>query len=612
MAIASTAAVLAAGIALRAALGRWPHSGQGIPPMHGDFEAQRHWLEVTSALPRSAWYVNGTDNDLQYWGLDYPPLTAWHSLAMGTAALAVRPSLVELGASRGAEAPKDRAFMRATALLSDCTVLVPALLLAAWASLPRGPLGRQAGRPALSGWMPTAVALPLLSAPGLLLIDHGHFQYNGVSLGLAVAAGAAMALSRPGSGGLALRVASAGLFSAALSYKQMLLFLAPAAFVAHLAAALRGVRSARGLLLAAAEVAAVGAAVLASTAAVWLPLCGGTGPDDATAATALVEAAGERAAGALSVAVGPRCALTLLAALGRVFPFGRGLFEDKVASLWCALEPALRVRRRLLAGSLSLQSVLAAAAALTLLLLAPAAASAVRAAGCCSGTGRGSPVVSPRRWLVWWGAVSCASGLAFFLGAFQVHEKSVLIPVVPLALVAGVAMAGPGPVRSPAGSAAAALHCWLGPLTVAGMGPLLLRDGLAVPSAAAVTVALAADSLLGARAAAPDGWLGAAPFLLAPPLLPRTGGPSSAAARAGWHLRAVSAVHSAAGPPLSLAHAAVLALWAVVPPPARLPDLFPQLMATVHCGALAWALVVATSVSWQAAGELAEGEDEAA
>jgi len=28
-------------------------------------------------------YVNGTDNDLEYWGLDYPPLTAYHSWLLG-------------------------------------------------------------------------------------------------------------------------------------------------------------------------------------------------------------------------------------------------------------------------------------------------------------------------------------------------------------------------------------------------------------------------------------------------------------------------------------------------------------------------------------------------
>lgn len=47
--------------------------------MHGDFEAQRHWMEITSHLPMAQWYTY----DLQYWGLDYPPLTAYHSWLLG-------------------------------------------------------------------------------------------------------------------------------------------------------------------------------------------------------------------------------------------------------------------------------------------------------------------------------------------------------------------------------------------------------------------------------------------------------------------------------------------------------------------------------------------------
>ena len=50
-------------------------AGFQSPPMHGDFEAQRHWMEITAHLPISSWYFY----DLQYWGLDYPPLTAYHS-----------------------------------------------------------------------------------------------------------------------------------------------------------------------------------------------------------------------------------------------------------------------------------------------------------------------------------------------------------------------------------------------------------------------------------------------------------------------------------------------------------------------------------------------------
>ena len=59
--------------------GLWGYSGYQAPPMYGDFEAQRHWMEVTTNLPTSQWYFH----ELEWWGLDYPPLTAYHSWLLG-------------------------------------------------------------------------------------------------------------------------------------------------------------------------------------------------------------------------------------------------------------------------------------------------------------------------------------------------------------------------------------------------------------------------------------------------------------------------------------------------------------------------------------------------
>ena len=59
--------------------GLWPYSGYQSPPMHGDFEAQRHWMEITTELPITQWYFY----ELEWWGLDYPPLTAYHSWLLG-------------------------------------------------------------------------------------------------------------------------------------------------------------------------------------------------------------------------------------------------------------------------------------------------------------------------------------------------------------------------------------------------------------------------------------------------------------------------------------------------------------------------------------------------
>ncbi|XP_016379279.1 dolichyl pyrophosphate Man9GlcNAc2 alpha-1,3-glucosyltransferase-like [Sinocyclocheilus rhinocerous] len=90
------------------------YSGAGKQPMFGDYEAQRHWQEVTYNLPVHEWYLNTTNNDLNYWGLDYPPLTAYHSLVCAYVAKLLNPEWVELHVSRGYESHSHKLFMRAT------------------------------------------------------------------------------------------------------------------------------------------------------------------------------------------------------------------------------------------------------------------------------------------------------------------------------------------------------------------------------------------------------------------------------------------------------------------------------------------------------------------
>jgi len=71
--------ILMVAAVFRWSVGLWGHSGFQQLPIHGDFEAQRHWMEITTHLPVSMWYFY----DLEYWGLDYPPLTAYHSWLCG-------------------------------------------------------------------------------------------------------------------------------------------------------------------------------------------------------------------------------------------------------------------------------------------------------------------------------------------------------------------------------------------------------------------------------------------------------------------------------------------------------------------------------------------------
>ena len=225
--------------------------GYTTPPMFGDFEAQRHWMEVTVNLPPTAWYVDGRDNDLQYWGLDYPPLSAHPELAHRQGRAARRAAIRARRAARVARqrTAEAKTFMRRSVQPCDALVFLPAALAHGVAAV----RGRHR-------WLPL---LQLVLLPALVLVDHGHFQYNCVSLGLALWALTAALRDRP-------LACAAFCFTLALNFKQMSLYLAPAIFCYLLAGCLRAATKTAAAL----RVARLGTVVLATTALCWAPFLG--------------------------------------------------------------------------------------------------------------------------------------------------------------------------------------------------------------------------------------------------------------------------------------------------------------------------------------------------
>ena len=318
---------------IRAIVSTYPHSGLGTPPMWGDFEAQRHWMELTIHLPLNSWYRDTKDNNLLYWGLDYPPLTAFGSWLAGEAGRLFAPQAVAWEVSRGAEDPGTIAFMRGTVLVADALIYVPAVWFFATTTAPH------------ASRMRIFSALALL--PPLVLVDHGHFQYNGVSLGLAMLAVIAIARGQ--------RLAAAFAFSCALNYKQMLLYYAPAWFVFLLAECFGSSSGSTSRISAVRHITALGGVVLAVFAMTWLPFCAFA---DAS------ETGGNLAA----------CVDGIGSVVKRLFPFDRSLFEDKVANVWCALEPLLKLRARIYADTTgrTRSAAVRAAAILTAAFILPA------------------------------------------------------------------------------------------------------------------------------------------------------------------------------------------------------------------------------------------------
>ena len=73
-------------------------------------------------------YVNSSRNDLNYWGLDYPPLTAYHSWICGAVAARLNPDWVALNTSRGYESYEHKLYMRYTVLVADVLIFFTAVL----------------------------------------------------------------------------------------------------------------------------------------------------------------------------------------------------------------------------------------------------------------------------------------------------------------------------------------------------------------------------------------------------------------------------------------------------------------------------------------------------
>ena len=86
-------------------------------------------MEITFNLNSKDWYKNGTNNDLMYWGLDYPPLAAYHSFINGLIANYINPTWVKLNNSRGFEGYHHKIFMRTSVLLSDIIIYFTSTIL---------------------------------------------------------------------------------------------------------------------------------------------------------------------------------------------------------------------------------------------------------------------------------------------------------------------------------------------------------------------------------------------------------------------------------------------------------------------------------------------------
>ncbi|KAJ8750081.1 hypothetical protein K2173_013996 [Erythroxylum novogranatense] len=359
--MASFVCVAMFGLLVRAAVSLHLYSGACNPPKFGDYEAQRHWMEITINLPVKEWYHNSTMNDLSYWGLDYPPLTAYQSYIHGLFLKYFHPESVALSSSRGHESYFGKLLLRWTVLSSDALIFFPAALYFVLVYYGNHPVS--IGHKSNILWHITII----LINPCLILIDHGHFQYNCISLGLVIGAAAAV-LSKND-------LVSCVLFCLSLNHKQMSAYFAPA-FFSHLLG--KCLRRNKPLI----EVSKLGLMVLGTFSVVWWPYLHSK---DA-----------------------------ILEVLLRLAPFDRGIYEDYVANFWCTTSVFIKWKRLFSTPSLKLLSLAA-----TLLSCLPSMV---------------QQIMHPSLKGFLYGLLN--SAFSFYLFSFQVHEKSILLPLLPAALLA--------------------------------------------------------------------------------------------------------------------------------------------------------------------------------
>lgn len=323
--------------------------------------------------------------------------------------------------------------MRATVFASEYLIYIPACVICL------RHLARQTG---VTTWDLSIALTAVLMQPATILIDHGHFQYNTVMLGFVLASVSSMLAGRP--------LWGCAYFVAALGFKQMALFYAPAVF-----AYLLGICVFPRIDMI--RLFNIGLATLMSFAVLFLPFLLGVAYDNHRNIPLPSDIQYPPLLSSIPFELDRKAwyyplVLQLAQSIHRIFPFSRGLFEDKVANIWCAIHSSgVHKLHQYDTGLVS-----RAALGLTSLLILPACVTIF---------------FKPRKELVPWALATTAWG--FFLASYQVHEKNVLLPLLPMTIL----LASDAGLRPD-------FRAWIGlanMLATWTMYPLLKRDELRIP-----------------------------------------------------------------------------------------------------------------------------------
>eukprot|EP00804_Cyclotella_cryptica_P022787 CCRYP_005002-RA/>CCRYP_005002-RA protein AED:0.05 eAED:0.05 QI:169/1/1/1/0.33/0.5/4/1137/529 len=412
-----------------------------------DFDVHRNWLAITRHLPLSSWYFEDLQGRTVH-TLDYPPGFAWFEYFLSNNF--VTTSLVGSGwlddkcldlLPDDDNVPSERCvtFQRCTVILSDVILFFGAYFVARSTNLnvPKGVDVEEAS---------ALTFLLIATNPGLIVLDHIHFQYNGMLLGLLLCSVACIIRGAPkdttavqvknsnerrAASNQMWELSGAALFALLLAMKHLYVTLAPLFFVHllrhHCFVAKKGREeesSSAVLHFSFTRFVLLAAVTLVCLLGPFLPF--------------FVQ---QNAWGQIEQI------------LKRLFPFGRGLVHDYwAANVWALYLFAGRVSSYIIRMPFVPESIRKIVesfsqvpfseppphfVALCLLIgLAPALICAWKAAGAELGCQlKGSLKVNPWAGSFFMYAVVFSSFSAFMLG-YHVHEKAIMTAIIPLTSLA--------------------------------------------------------------------------------------------------------------------------------------------------------------------------------
>lgn len=142
-----------------------------------DYEVHRNWFAITHSLSWREWYVENTSE----WTLDYPPLFAWFQYFLSHFAHFFDAKML-IVTNINYNSFYATVFMRSTVLFADLALLLGCKEIRDY--FVKNPF-RKCSRWKLMWGSPTTVFYILvMNNIGLFIVDHIHFQYNGILFGI--------------------------------------------------------------------------------------------------------------------------------------------------------------------------------------------------------------------------------------------------------------------------------------------------------------------------------------------------------------------------------------------------------------------------------------------